>query len=617
MLRVIAIGLMMLLITNITIRMATEVTRNNPIMLIDYSMSMKSHQADILDQVSNIDFEYDLYFSQCSLLTREKPENLGTYTDLGTAIEQADQLDPAFIVLISDGNHNYGASPLSSAEILNTPVYVYGAGEEKPRNVAVIDVAYPQYAYVNDSVRIEVTVESGGFPTGLADLILSSAEGNRIATQSLLLSDVTARNTTAFHYIASEPGSVQLKLNVPPLPDEISYDDNTHALSINVMKNKIRVLYYTDHISFNTKFILRSIQGDDNLSLLPMASTGTNTYRDIVQDHNLTRLPDLANFDVLILDNVNLKTLPWPNVPKILSRGTGILLSGTLRGMSSDWLEIIPINVTEGVLHGTYQIEIDEPFSALTQDDNPPVRTINHVLAAKEDASIVARAGNLPVVGYRMHERGKIFQIAIVDLGAWHFLRNGLKDDNFLPQFIGDIVRSLSPTGQHQRLLLTSKSREYTLGEKITMNLQSYDRDFRPAGTGDFFLVFNKDRIPFYETRMGQYEATFIATSIGRKEVIAEGELRGERLTSNVLDINVSSRAMENEYRMNRELLKRVAAMTGGSFNTLDELHNMEAPDIVTEKESRTLGFDSPFTYVAVILFLTIDWIIRRRRGIT
>lgn len=616
-LRVVAIILMLLLITNITIRTDTEVSLNNPIILVDYSASMKSHQAEILDRISKVDFTHDLFFSHCSLLSQEEPDSPGTYTDLKTAIEQAARKDPAFIVLISDGNHNYGNSPLSSAGMLNAPVYVYGAGEEKPRNVSIIDATYPQYAYSKDSVRIEVTVESGGFPTGTTELILNSAKGERIASRSVPLSDVSARNAVAFTYIANEPGSVQLKLSVPPQSNEMSYEDNTYSLSLTILKEKISILYYTDHLSFNTRFILRSIQGDEHLSLLPIARLGSNEFHDIAQGVRLTRLPDLADFDVLILDNADLKTLPLRNAPRILSRGTGILLSGTLRGITPGWLEVMPINVAEGILHGSYKIEVIETFSALDQDNNPPVRAINRVVSAKDDAVIIARAGNFPVIGYRLHERGKIFQIAIADLGLWHFLRSGLKGDAFLPRLLGDIVRSVSPDGQHQRLLLSSAEREYSLGETVHLTLQSYDRDFRPAGAGDFFLVVDEEKIPFYESKRGKYEAELVAKTTGRQEVFAEGELDGEQLKSNVLDINVSSRAVENEYRMNRELLSRIASMTGGGFHTLDQFGNIPAPETIPKTERKTLGFDSPFTYAAVFLFLAIDWVLRRRRGIT
>jgi hypothetical protein len=616
-LRVVAIVLLFLLISNVTIRMETEIPQNSPIILIDYSMSMKTHHADILNRVSNIDFPHELFFSRDSLLTKEQPPDLGTYTDLKGAIEKANRREPAFIILITDGNHNFGGSPLSSVTEFNTPVYTYGIGEEKPRDVTIVDVTYPKYAYRGDSVQIDAIIETGGFGTGMADLILNSAKGEKIAAQSLPLSDVPARNKLAFTYLAPQPGTVQLRLQVPPQSNEMSYDDNVYIFSLNILEDKINVLYYTDHISFNTKFILRSIQEDADLSLLPIARLSSNKYQDIEHRSTMTSLPALADFDILIFDNVNLEELPWRNIPDRLSSGTGIVLSGTLGGISTAWLDAMPISIAEGTLHGTYQLNITEPFSVLIENKNPPVQNINRVVTAKEDAVIIARAGNLPLIGYRMHGRGKVFQLCVVDLGPWHFLRSGLKGDAFLYTLLGDMIRFVSPTGEYQRLLLNAKDRDYALGETIHLALQSYDRNFRPLGGGDFFLVIDDNKIPFHETKMGQYEASFVAEKKGQQQILAQGKLHGERLSSNILNINVSSRSAESEHRLNRELLQRIAAATGGEFHMLDELEGIAMPETATRKESRTLSFDSPITYFVVLILLMIDWIIRRRRGIT
>ncbi|MGB7054291.1 MAG: hypothetical protein WBE28_03095 [bacterium] len=616
-LRVVTIALLFLLITNVTIRMETEVPQNIPIVIVDYSMSMKTHHADILSRASDIGFPHELFFSCDSLLTTEQPQDLGTYTDLKGAIEQANRREPAFIILITDGNHNYGSSPLSSVGEFNTPVYTYGIGEEKPRDVAIIDVAYPKYAYRGDSVKIDAIVETGGFQTGMADLMLHSAKGEKIAAQSLPLSDIPARNTIAFTYLAPEPGTVQLRLHVPPQSNEMSYDDNVYVFSLNILEDKTKVLYYTDHISFNTKFILRSIQEDADLSLLPIARLSSNKYQDIEHSIALTSLPDLVDFDILIFDNVNLEELPWRNIPDRVSSGTGIVLSGTLRGISTAWLEVMPISVAEGTLHDTYQLEITEPFSVLVENKNPPVKNINRVVTAKEDAVIIARAGNLPLIGYRTQGRGKVFQLCVVDLGPWHFLRSGLKGDAFLYNLLGDMIRFVSPTGEYQRLLLNAKDRDYALGETVHLALQSYDRNFRPLGGGDFFLVIDDNKIPFYETRMGQYEASFVAEKKGQQQISTQGKLHGEKLSSNLLNINVSSRSAESEHRLNRELLHRLSAATGGVFHLLEELETIAVPETATKKESRILSLDSPITYFVVLISLMIDWIIRRRRGIT
>jgi hypothetical protein len=158
---------------------------------------------------------------------------------------------------------------------------------------------------------------------------------------------------------------------------------------------------------------------------------------------------------------------------------------------------------------------------------------------------------------------------------------------------------------------------DYALGQTVRLTLQSYDPNFRRVGGGDFYLVAGEKNIPFYETRMGHYEASFVAEKTGTQKVFAQGELHGERLRSDSLEIIVSSRSPENERRLNRELLERIASASGGEFHDLEDMKSIGVPERKPKKETRLLGFDSPVTYFVMLLLLVVDWVTRRRRGIT
>ena len=616
-LRIVAIVIIYLLLGNFTLRISSDVPQNDPIVIVDHSVSMKSHLAHILDRVANLDFQHRLFFSQESLLTERKPQDLGNYTDLRNAIEKAGKMEPALLILITDGNHNFGISPLSAAEDFNIPIYVYGIGEENPCNVSIIEVAYPNYAYIDDSIRIEAIIESGGFQTGTGEAILRSATGRNIAARSFPLNNIPARNKIDFTYITTEPGTLLLTAHIPPKANETSYEDNEYPIYLNILEKKIKVLYYTNHVSFNTKYIIRALEEDARLSVSSITRIDSDKYQYIESGKEITNLPDIANFDVLVFDNVSLERLPWRNIDKAIYNGTGIILSGILEDINAVWREILPINVTSGILHGTYKIDVAEPFSGFKGNELPPVKNIHHALAAKQNAVIVAHAGNLPVVGYGVHGLGKIYQICVVDLGIWHFMQRGFMGDDFLYYLLGDAVRFVSPTGEYQRLILTTQSKEYALGENVKPSLQSYDRNLRRVGGGDFYLVTDTRKIPFYETKRGRYEADFIVEQKGRLSIFAEGQLNEEWLTSNELGINISSRPVEEELRLNRELLQRMATATEGEFHVLEEIENLTLPQMVSKRVSRTLRFDSPATYLIVLILLAVDWILRRRRGIT
>jgi len=615
-LRTAAIILMYLLITNVTFHITAEEQQTNPVVVIDHSTSMKNHLSSILELVSDIDTPHDLLFSQEDLLTQHEPKELGTYTNITSMIEQAKARDPSSVVLITDGNHNYGTSPIIPAEESNAPIYVYGIGEETTRDVSIIDVQFPDYAYRGDSIEITAVTETGGFKTGTSEVILQTAGGKIIATQPLQLSDVMANSRVEFAYHATEGGTTQFKVYTPPKADETSYDNNEYAFSINVLEEKIRVLYYTDHISFSTKFVLRSLTEDVHLSVSAIGRKNPSDFQLIGHGREITQLPDLSDYDVLMFDNINLGRLPWSGFPELVASGKGIVISGTVEGITPPWREMLPIGVASGSMHGKFQLDITEPFSALDGDNIPPFKNMTRTVDAKDDAVIVARANNLPLIAYRLHGLGKIFQMGLLDLGTWHFLRHGLKGEDILQTLLSDVVQFVSPAGKYGRLVLSTKRKVYEFGETAQLTLQAYDRNFRRAGGGDFFVVTQDRTIPFYETSMGRYETSLVASKTGITDFQAQGELLGEELVSNLISIEVLERSIESEQRLNRPLLQRIATVSGGEFHTLDELKEIHIPER-TKRTSTIINLNSPITYLVMLTLLILDWIMRRRRGIT
>jgi hypothetical protein len=406
-------------------------------------------------------------------------------------------------------------------------------------------------------------------------------------------------------------------VNVLPVPGEISYDNNKYSVSLNVIRDKIKVLYYTDHISFNTKFLRQQLNQDVNLSLSSFARGGAGKYLDIEQTTEITGLPDPATYDVIILDNVNIGRPPWSGMPEHIRKGIGLILIGTIEGINENWQRVLPINTPGGVIAGTHRVQVKEPFSTLTEEEYPPLRVIGRAVSSKDDATTIAYAGNLPVIGYRREGQGVIYQISIIDLATWDFVQRGIKGRDMLGRFIGDIIRFLSHFGQHDRLVLAAQMEDYAIGETVNLTLQSYDRNLRRTGGGDFFLVTEDGKIPFYETRHGSYETSTIFGNPGKHHVVARGNMDGETLTSNEIQVNITSRPIETEQRLNLNLLERIAAGTNGKFFLLDELDNFVPPQSGRQKVSKVINFNSPLTYFLVFFILAIDWVLRRRRGIT
>ncbi|UCF71287.1 MAG: VWA domain-containing protein [candidate division WOR-3 bacterium] len=617
--RLVAIGLICLLVTNYTLRIPSGEKRRSPLVLIDYSKSMARNLPTILDAVRKIEFPHETYFFSESLLTGTEPQRLGSYTDIGMAITQAAIMQPSLLLLVSDGNHNFGASPLASLDAVDIPVFVCGIGDDIERDGSIIDVEAPAYAYPGDSTPIEVTVESGGYAVGNGWITLKMASGKNIDAQMFPLSGVRARSRLTFWYIPRQPGTMTFNIEMEPLADEISYANNKSTISLSVLEEKTKVLYYTDHVSLNTRFILEALALNTNISVSPLVRKGPGKYSRLRETNDDAELPDITTFDVVILDNANVRTIPWRHLPEFLNNGMGIVLIGQIEDADEQWRRIMPINTTGGLQEGKHEIEITETFSRLTVGDYPPVRSMLRVVGSKHDATIIARSKNLPLIGFRRNGMGRVFQICIGDLGTWSFLLQGIRNKDLIYDLLSDIVRFLSPLGTQTRLVLRTKRWDYQVGESMQLTLQSYDHDFRRTGGGDFFLIVGDNKVPFYEVRRGIYETSTVLREEGTHDILAQGELDGERLTSDTVEVNVIPRSDEAEHVLNRTLLENIAARTKGEYLLLKDLHQTEPlpPAREPRQEGRMVNLNSPVVYLVVLIMLVVDWILRRRRGVT
>jgi hypothetical protein len=93
--RTAAIIFIYLLATNFSFSINTTAPQNDPVVLIDYSQSMKNHLPHILDKISKTIFPHELFFFQESQIVKAKPDTLGKYTDITTALKKAAEMNPA------------------------------------------------------------------------------------------------------------------------------------------------------------------------------------------------------------------------------------------------------------------------------------------------------------------------------------------------------------------------------------------------------------------------------------------------------------------------------------------------------------------------------------------
>lgn len=572
---------------------------------------------DVQTAIENLGFPYTLHYFAESLYSQPVTESvaLGAATDIAGAVVNASAQRPSALLLVSDGNHNYGRTSLALIRDIEIPVYTFGIGARAITDAAINDVQYPPYVYVGDSVTIEVIVETQGFSEGQAQ-IMFRGKNSRDSVEVFRLSKVKAKHSINFTTFINEPAQQEYNIIIPPLPGEITTENNSCSIRFKIIDEKIDVFYFTDHLSFTAKFFRDILEQDERLKVDAYMKMPGSMYREINRARTTPTLPPLDRYDVLILDNVHFAHLPWLNIDDRINNGMGVLCIGSMEDLTPKWQEIMPIQTAGVAVEGTFTISVLVPFSCLdTGSEYPPFQYINRVTGIQKNATIIAESQSIPLIGYSRYGQGMLFQINAIDLGVWQFLQIGLRQHDILTTLLTDIVRFLSAAGRDHRLALTSFSDRYLVGETMLLTLQSFDRDFKRRGGGDFFVKVNGDLVPVFEEEKGVYTTSIIAPESGILQLKASGSLDGEDLVSNELTIIVREGNLEQDHGLNEDYLRTLSTHTGGTYSPFDSLSVFKP---LRKKESTVtkFQFDNPLSYLIICILLAADWIIRRRKGI-
>uniref|UniRef100_A0A7V3VV69 VWA domain-containing protein n=1 Tax=candidate division WOR-3 bacterium TaxID=2052148 RepID=A0A7V3VV69_UNCW3 len=609
--RIIAIVLIYLIISNVTITVNKRISLNLPVMLIDCSPSMKNYLKDILSMVDSLKFRFNKIFFSDSIFYNIEGAR-GKFTDITSALLYCEKLSPSAVVLISDGNHNYGRPPSEILSDYKTPVFCFATGNKELKDQAITDLIYPDYSFFNDTITIEVIIGTNGFAGGKGKVVLKSED---IALEkSFKLSQDFAQQSVEFKFIPRKPGEQRFMVSLYPQPGESNLQNNEYPFSITVFEQKIKVLYYTEHPSFNTRFIIEVLQNNPDIELSQVIKISRDEI--LTSNENLREgLIDFNQFDVVIFDNIN-GDRAVNEMKDFLYKKKGILFIGDIRGAGPDLNDILCFPVTGTQYEGNFQLKVLLPFSVIIPGkEYAPISKINRTIGINPRTTILAQADGNPVIGYREVFNGRVFQINISEIGVWHFAQLGLNNQDILDPLLETILRFLSPYGKTERLILKPQKNQYHIGEQMKFELKAYDQRLLPGSGGNFYLEIQNKKIPFFEITPGRYETTVNAEKFGEFTVFAKGVLDNDTMVSKGIKVNILDIKTEPEEIINSHLLEEIGKKTKGGYHEFPMLKDFIPPERKERFEKKKISFDRPTNYFIIFFLLALDWIIRKRGG--
>ena len=286
----------------------------------------------------------------------------------------------------------------------------------------------------------------------------------------------------------------------------------------------------------------------------------------------------------------------------------------------------------------------DSTASTLTQwGDLPALTTVNLVGDPRPGATVLLE-GNVeqifgtranpgygdeprPVFAFQRYGAGISAMLAVHDTWLWQMHSDISLEDQTHERFWRQVLRWLVQDVP-EPLELTAASTRVAPAQPVELIARVTSEEYVPindaqvtARITDPFGAEQELELTWNLDRDGEYRGSFLPPVDGPYEVEVDA-LDGDRMLLSP-PLHIEAGVLDEELRsgaMRGNLLRRIAAETGGEFHTMDQLSGLPEALRYTERgtvvqEERDL-WDLPIFFYLLMALLFAEWVVRRRRGL-
>ena len=627
-------------------------------------------------------FKTNLYkFSSDATRIKESEELKaeGSSSDIAGTLQQvvkdASGTGLAAVVLISDGGANTPrdiAASLRDLRARNLPVFTLGTGStEQFKDAEMVRVNTPRRILTGSTVIADALVRLSGYDQGKVSIQVSE-DGRALKTEAFEIKGGSAQTVT-LEFTPSSPGTHKYTFAVAPLEGEFTTEDNAQETLIEITSETPKILYIEGEPRWEYGKMRFSLgKTEKNVVLVSsLRSADGKFYRQGVESGDqlekgfpLTQ-EELFGYQGFVLGSIEANFFSFEQLRMIeqfvAKRGGGFLALGGSRSFDAGKYATTPIG---DLLPLTLDDRVDAPEvpetgtwkAALTQRgykhaitrlaDNRdqsskeweglPAISIPEVLSGiKPGATVLMEARNtkdkrsVPLLVEQRYGRGRSLALTTNDTWRWRMLMDSknTSHENFWRQMLRYVVS----TTPNQTEVLSERD-VYAMNDPVRLRGEVNDKKFDAIKDATVSAKITKPSGQFIELPMqfnfaaesseaNDYQAEFKPDEMGlyKLDLIAR---RGKEVVGAAASSFLVTE-LNREFHdaaQNIELLKRIAAETGGKYFPLSKAQDLvEELTYLEGKNSEKVHldlWDMPINFLVLIGLASAEWFFRKRKGL-
>jgi hypothetical protein len=558
----------------------------------------------------------------------------GKQTDLANALHQLNNKfvnqNIGALVLATDGLYNKGSDPQYEAKNINTSIYTVALGDTvAKRDLLIGNVNYNKTAFLGNDFEIEVL--AAAYQSKGENMHLTVAEdGKQVFSQTIPVTGTDFKKLVPVKLTADRKGVRKFTINIAPVKNELSTQNNTEVIYVDVLdaRQKVLVLYQSAH---------------PDITVIKQATETNKNYEvKTALTSDMTGIK-LADYSLVILYQINAGSLA--PVKSFISQSkvpTWYILGSQsdLQAFNAEQ-NIVKISAGRSETQEVYAVP-EVGFAAFTLSDSsrkkignlPPLLApfgsygtgTGTAILLKQKIGAIATTYPLLAFG----DEGGRRTAVLTGEGIWRWQLSEFQNfgnRNATDELLSQTVQYLTANANRQRFRVYPAHNVFNEGENVILNAELYNDalelintpdvkiDLKSSAGKNYSFLFSRSG-PSYQLDAGalpvgdySYSAS---TQNGKNQFKAAGQL-------SVKALNLETR----QSAANHGLLQTLAKQSGGQMlqpNEIGKLADMihkndNIKTVVYEDKHYSDIIDVKWLFVLILLLLSTEWFLRKREG--